>query len=104
MLPNVVSGRTQRCKAKCKARGAQCMNPAAYGMPVCRFHGARKPATVRRGATHPQYRHGGETLEAKAERSKKLAELREIEALSFALGMMAPGSTRTRGRRPKPAE
>ena len=55
-------------------------------MTVCRYHGARKPETIRKGASHPQYRHGQETLEAKAERSKVLAELREIEALSFAYG------------------
>ena len=52
-----------------------------------------------RGANHPQYRHGQETLEAKAERSKKLAELRELEALAFATGIAA--GHRWRGRKPK---
>jgi hypothetical protein len=87
-LPNILSGKTKRCKAKCKARlGEQCRNPAAYGRPVCRYHGARKSETITRGANHPQHRHGQETLEAKAERSQRLAELRELEALSFALGL-----------------
>jgi hypothetical protein len=51
-----------------------------------------------RGANHPQYRHGHETLEAKAERSQRLSELREVEALAFALGI-AEGA-RWRGRKP----
>ena len=75
------------------------MNPAAFGMSVCRYHGARRPATVKRGANHPQYRHGGETLEVKAERSRRLAELWELEALSFALGLAS--GPRWRGRKPK---
>lgn len=98
-LPTVISGNAARCTAKCKARGEQCRNPAAYGMSVCRYHGARKPGTIRRGADHPQHRHGGETLDAKAERSKKLAELRELEALSFALGIAS--GPRWRGRKPR---
>jgi len=86
-LPNILSGKTKRCKAKCKARGDQCRNPAAYGMAVCRYHGARRTETIMRGANHPQHRHGRETIEVKAERSQRLCELRELEALSFALGL-----------------
>lgn len=71
--------------------------PRAMG--VCRYHGARKPETVRRGACHPQYRHGQETLEAKAERSKRLAELPALEQLAFALGLAT--GPRWRGRKPK---
>lgn len=97
MLPNVASGATLRCSAKCKARGAQCMNPAAYGMKVCRYHGARRPDTVKRCADHPQYKHGNETREAKAERSRRLAELRELEELSFALGFAS--GPKWRGRK-----
>jgi hypothetical protein len=51
-----------------------------------------------RGAGHPQYKHGCETLEAKAERNLRLAELRELETLSFALGL-AKGS-KWCGRKP----
>jgi hypothetical protein len=61
------------------------------------MHGAKRPDTIRRGVNHPQYRHGCETLEAKNERSKKLAELRHLEALSFALGLAA--GPRWRGRK-----
>lgn len=56
-------------------------------MNFCKFHGARPQNTVRRGPDHPAFKHGQETLEAKAERSQRLAELRELEALSFALGL-----------------
>lgn len=98
-LPSILSGRAQRCTAKCKARGDRCFNPAAYGMAVCRYHGARKPETIMRGANHPQYRHGQETLEAKAGRSQRLAELRNLEALSFALGLAV--GPKWRGRKPR---
>ena len=67
-------------------------------MSICHYHGAKKPEAIKRGASHPQYRHGLETIEAKAERSKRLGELRELEALSFALGM-ATGA-KWRGRKP----
>jgi hypothetical protein len=100
-LPNILSGKTPRCKAKCKARGDQCRNPAAYGARVCRYHGAKKPEALKRGANHPQYRHGGETLEAKAERHEMSVYFHETEALMFALDMVVPGSPRTRGRKPK---
>jgi hypothetical protein len=97
-LPNIASGKTRRCTAKAKSRGAQCLNAAAWGCSTCRFHGARKPETIKRGASHPQYKHGGETLEAKAERSRRLAELRDLEALSYEMGMAR--GPRWRGRKP----
>ena len=99
-LPGVKSGKAQRCKAKCKARGDRCRNPAAFGMKVCRYHGARRPDTVKRGTDHPQYVYGGETLEAKAERSRRLAELRKLEELSFVLGLVPEGTPRWQGRKP----
>ncbi len=100
-LPGV-GDRTKQCTALSKRSGSRCKNPAviSWGLAptVCRMHGARKPETVRRGANHPQYRHGGETLEAKAGRSKKLTELRDLEALSFAMGLAT--GPRWRGRKP----
>ena len=99
-LPNILSGKTKRCKSKSKTRGDQCRNPAAYGMAVCRYHGARKPETIMRGANHPQHRHGQETLEAKAERHEMAVFFHETENLMAKLGMLAPGATRTRGRKP----
>jgi hypothetical protein len=55
-----------------------------------------------RGANHPQYTHGRETLESKAERSRRLAELRELEALSFTLELAS--GPRWRGRKPHATE
>jgi hypothetical protein len=86
-LPNILSGQAKRCRGICRSRGAPCWNPASFGMNFCKFHGARPQNTVRRGPDHPAFKHGQETLEAKAERSQRLAELRELEALSFALGL-----------------
>ena len=74
------------------------MNPAAFGMKICRYHGARRPDTVKQGADHPRYRHGQETYEAKTKRSLVLRELHDLEALSFAYGL-AKGP-RWRGRKP----
>ena len=47
----------------------------------------RQPNTFMRGRPHPQHKHGQETLEAKAERSQRCVELRDLEALSFAIGL-----------------
>lgn len=101
-LPNITSGKAERCLAKCKARGDRCRNPAAYGMRVCRYHGARRPETINRGANHPQYRHGEETLGAKADRARRLAELRRLEELSFVFGLIPASTPRWRGRKPLP--
>ena len=98
-LPSVTAHPALRCKARSKRSGRRCMNPAAYGQPTCRMHGARKPETFKRGTDHPLFIHGQETLEAKSERSAKLAELREIEAFMFETGM-ATGA-RWMGRKPK---
>lgn len=76
------------------------MNPAAFGMKVCRYHGARRPETIKRGAIHPQYMHGDETYEAKAERQLMSVFFHEAESLMFALGMVVEGSMRTRGKKP----
>lgn len=98
-LPGV-GDRTKQCSAHSKRSGARCNNPAAvsWGYTVCRMHGARKRSTVKQGQDHPGWKHGGETLEAKAERSKKLAELREIETIGHAIGLFH--GPRWRGRKP----
>lgn len=67
-------------------------------MRVCRYHGAKKPGAIKRGASHPQYRHGHETREAKAERSITLTELRELEAALYMHGMIT--GRKWRGRKP----
>ena len=85
-LPNI----TQRCRAKAKSTQSQCHNPAAFGMPTCRLHGARRPHTILKGEAHPNYRHGNETQERRRERRVKMAELRKLEELIQKLGMMGP--------------
>lgn len=99
-LPNIVSGAARRCRAKCKARGGeQCRNPAAFGMAVCRYHGSRKPDTIKSGMRHWNYQHGCETLQSKLYRSRVLNELRELEELAFSLGLAS--GARWRGRKPR---
>ena len=100
-LANISSGEARRCTATCKARGDRCLNPAAWGCATCRYHGARRPSSIRRGTEHWNYHHGQQTLETKAERSRRLAELRDVESWMFALEMVVPGSPRWRGRKPK---
>jgi hypothetical protein len=98
-LPAITHHGARQCHARAKHSSTGCQNPAAYGCSTCRVHGARKPGTIKRGAAHPAYRHGDETLEAKAARSAQLAELRDIEALMLATGTLA--GPRWRGRKPR---
>jgi hypothetical protein len=97
-LPNIRNNYALQCHAKAKHTGNQCLNLAAYGGRVCRFHGARKPKSILRGTQHPNYKHGRETLEAKAKRSAGLTRLRKIE------DTLVDGSffklPRSRGRKP----
>jgi hypothetical protein len=100
-LPNILSGKTKRCKAKCKVRGDQCRNPAAYGMMVCRYHGAKKPEAIKQGIEHWNYQGAGQTLSERQERHEMAVFFHETENFMAKLGMLAPGSTRTRGRKPR---
>jgi|694.fasta_scaffold65109_2 hypothetical protein len=98
MLPNVLNGSVRRCTARCKSRNLdQCRNPAAFGCRTCRVHGARRPESVKRGPTHPQYRHGRETLEARQRRVEGMTRLRRLVDLGVAGGFIR---TRITGRRP----
>ena len=94
----VANNAAKRCRATAKSSRARCKNPAAFGCSTCRVHGARRPKTIKRGADHPAYRHGEETREAKAERSSKLAELRQLESIMHAAGALV--GPRWRGRKP----
>ena len=97
-LPSVAAGKTARCAAHSKTSGGRCWNPAAFGMATCRYHGARRPETVRGGAEHPLYIHGQETLDAKRRRSDGLVRLAEYEELLAGAGEMT--GPRTRGPKP----
>ena len=101
-LPGV-GDTVKQCTARAKHSGVRCNNPAVVcwggSGRVCRMHGSRKPDTIRRGSAHPGWKHGEQTLEAKAERSRRLTELRVLEAALYAHGMAT--GPRWRGRKPK---
>ena len=95
-LPNVATGRTPQCRARSKRSLEQCKNPAAYGCATCRFHGARRTNTIKRGLDHPQYRHGRDTLEAKKRRVSGMSRLRHLVDIAVTAGFIR---TRIAGRR-----
>ena len=68
-------------------------------MPVCRYHGARRSETVKRGKAHPQFKSGDYSIAAKAAYRSASARLLELEAIGFAYGFMV--GSKTRGRRQK---
>ena len=57
-----------RCTAKAKRTGERCKCPAVKGWRVCRVHGAG--GGHKRGAAHPNYRHGA--------RSRDMVEIRRL--------------------------
>ena len=97
-LPNVASGRTAQCRARSKRSLRRCLNPAAYGMSVCRFHGARRPQSIKRGAEHPRFRHGRETQQRRQARREASIRLRDLEALMHLYRFTT--TKRTPGRKP----
>ena len=98
-LANILSGRTAQCRARSKRHQRRCQNPAAFGAAVCRFHGARRPESVKRGSDHPQYSHGRETLEARRRRVEAMSRLRVLVDLGVVGGFL---QRRIPGRRPNP--
>ena len=87
-LPNVLTGHTPQCRARSKRSLSRCKNPAAFGCGTCRFHGARRPESVKRGPSHPQYRHGQETLDAKRGRVEAMTRIRVLVDLGVAGGFL----------------
>jgi hypothetical protein len=65
-----------RCSAKSKRTGEPCKAPAVTGWSVCRCHGAGGGAP--KGARNGNYRHGGFTCEAIAERQDMAAWVRML--------------------------
>jgi hypothetical protein len=90
-----------QCKAKAKRSQSRCLNPAAFGMVVCRLHGARRPETILKGASHPLFKHGRETLEAKQKSSDDAKRIRILEELMHQLEMVPKGTPRLPGRKPR---
>ena len=97
-LPSLLNGAKQ-CQVMTKRTKARCKNPAAYGCNACRMHGAHKSKNVLRGANHPQYRNGEETLEAKAERNEKSVMFRYLTDLGNHCNMFYK-ELKTQGRTP----
>lgn len=96
-LPSMKLHGAKSCTAKSKRTGLPCNNPAAYGCRTCRMHGARKAESIKRGEQHPNYVHGGRTLEAQAEQSATSRKLQQIEDAMHLLGMTT--AKRSRGRK-----
>ena len=100
MLPNVANGSARRCVAVARSTGEQCKKLAVGpSCRTCRSHGSHK--RVRRGDRHWNFQNAGQTQHERQERHEMSVFFHETENLMAKLGMLAPGSTRTRGRKPK---
>lgn len=95
--------RCRRCKAQSSRTKLQCAKPALRGKAVCGHHGGYStgPKTQagkdRIRATH--WKHGEETLEAKAERNSKSAMFRYLTDLGNHCSLFYK-QLKTRGRPP----
>jgi protein-arginine kinase activator protein McsA len=96
-LPSIKLHGAKQCTAKSKRTDLPCNNPAAYGCRTCRMHGARKAESIKRGEQHPNFVHGGRTLEAQAEQSAVSRRLQQIEDAMHLLKMTTV--KRSRGRK-----
>jgi hypothetical protein len=87
-----------RCNAKSKRTGERCKAPTVRGKSKCRTHGGRstgpRTAEGRARCAAAKTIHGQDSRHMRAERRVTLAELQEIEALAFDLGMMTGSKTR----------
>lgn len=94
--------RCRRCKAKSSRTKLQCAKPALRGKVVCGHHGGystgprTKEGKERIRAAH--FKHGKETLEAKAERSAKSAMFLYLRDLGEHIGILK--KSKIRGRHP----
>lgn len=90
--------------------GTECQSPAVRGKRRCRkhasgfkdrtcsSHGGHKK--VRQGSAHWNFRGAGQTQSEREERQMMAVFFHEVEDLMHKLDMVAPGSTRTRRRKP----
>ena len=92
-LHNIISGNSTRCTAKARHRNEQCMNLAAYGQNICRFHGAVHPDKRIKGTAHYKYKHGEQTIAKQAERKAKGALIRNCEDVLILLDAIDGGRT-----------
>lgn len=96
-LPSQKFGAVQ-CSAKSKRSGKRCLNNAVSTSKVCRMHGFVPRDKIKRGEKHPNYLNGQRSQEQLKQNSAKLCELRYLEDLGHAIGIMS--GTKTRGRKP----
>jgi hypothetical protein len=92
-----------QCQARSSRTKMQCRAPAMKGKRVCRTHGGLStgPKTPRGIARCAQAKtiHGNDTRAGRAEHSKKMAEIRDLEAVGFKIGLFT--GSRFVGRKPK---
>ena len=95
--------RCLQCQAKSKRTKQQCRAPAAKGKTKCRFHGGAsigpKTQQGRQRCAKAKTIHGNETRKARTERADAVRQLRTLEDLGYALGIMS--GPRTPGRKPR---
>jgi hypothetical protein len=95
-LPSITKHHAKQCTALTKRTKQPCKNPAAYGCRSCRVHGAH--SNILSGKAHPNWVHGERSKEWMKQNSVQLCELRDLESLGYAIGMMS--GPRWRGRKP----
>jgi len=90
-----------RCTARAKHSKQQCRKPAMQGKTKCRTHGGAstgpKTQAGKDAIRQAHYKHGEQTLEAKAARSDKSAEMQALEDIMHVMNMTS--AERTRGRK-----
>jgi len=92
----------RRCKAQSSRTKLQCAKPALKGKVVCQFHGGlstgpkTKEGKQRIQAAH--LKHGNETLEAKAVRSKKSKMFLYLRDIGDSINLFS--GSKTKGRKP----
>ena len=95
--------RCSRCQALSRRSQLQCKKPALKGKRVCGFHGGKstgpKTAAGKQRIVESKTIHGRETRAIRAQRSRDLAYLRQLEDVGRVFQVI--GGTRTPG--PKPA-
>ena len=90
-----------RCTARAKHSKDQCRKPAIRGKTKCRTHGGAstgpKTQAGKDAIRQAHLKHGEQTLEAKAARSAKDAEMQALEDIMHVMNMTS--AKRTRGRK-----
>ena len=90
-----------RCSAKSKRTKRQCRGPAIRGKTKCRTHGGASTGPKTQAGKdvirQAHLKHGEQTLEAKAARSAKDAEMQALEDIMHVMNMTS--AKRTRGRK-----